>query len=62
MRWGSAEEDVLKQGGILFFVEPKGHVKEDAFKTALDMADKEGLLLQSLLKINYSHAALLVKQ
>jgi ubiquinone/menaquinone biosynthesis C-methylase UbiE len=51
---------VLKQGGKLFLAEPRGHVTATEFKEALALAENADLTVESILKIAYSHAAVLV--
>jgi FkbM family methyltransferase len=53
---------VLKQGGKLLLAEPKGHVSDPEFKASLILAETLDLSTESLLKITYSHAAILIKK
>ena len=51
----------LKPSGILFFAEPAGHVKQEAFQKELDAARQAGLTVVSRPSVRRSHAAVLQK-
>ena len=52
----------LKPGGCIYFAEPKGHVKPDAFEKSIDIAKRCGLLKISSLTVKGSHGAMLIKR
>jgi SAM-dependent methyltransferase len=52
----------LKPDGRLLFVEPRGHVSEDAFAASLAMAEKAGLRVVDRPHIRRDPAALLTKK
>jgi ubiquinone/menaquinone biosynthesis C-methylase UbiE len=49
----------LKPGGLLFFAEPAGHVKQEHFQKELDAARQAGLETVSQPAVRRSHAAVL---
>jgi SAM-dependent methyltransferase len=52
----------LRPGGRVLFAEPKGHVRQPAFRESLSMAERGGLHQISAPQIPWSHAALLEKR
>lgn len=53
--------DVLRPGGRLFIVEPKGHVSKQQFAETSDIAESFGLVEQTAPRVWKSHVALFVK-
>jgi 2-polyprenyl-3-methyl-5-hydroxy-6-metoxy-1,4-benzoquinol methylase len=51
----------LKPGGVVFFAEPSGHVKQAAFEKELEAARQAGLEIVARLCVRRSHAAVLRK-
>ena len=58
-RFFSEIRSVLKPGGRALFAEPKGHVREDAFRDSLAAAERQGLRQVEAPRIARSHAAVL---
>jgi ubiquinone/menaquinone biosynthesis C-methylase UbiE len=54
--------DALKQDGLLFVAEPKGHVIREAFDKLLLLAQRHGFSLLTMPDVPGSHAAVLVKK
>jgi 2-polyprenyl-3-methyl-5-hydroxy-6-metoxy-1,4-benzoquinol methylase len=52
---------LTKQGGSLFFAEPKGHVNQVAFNRSVSIATEAGYTLIESLKVRNSNAVLLRK-
>lgn len=52
----------LKPGGRVLFAEPKGHVKESAFRKSTTIAEAEGFQLIDTPNIPRSHAVVLQNQ
>lgn len=60
-RFFSEVHHTLRPGGRVVFTEPKGHVREHAFRDSLSVAEHSGLHKIDSLQIPWSHAALLEK-
>jgi ubiquinone/menaquinone biosynthesis C-methylase UbiE len=50
----------MKQGGLLCYAEPKGHVKKRDFEATLRLLEKAGFVLKERPKVMRSHAAMLI--
>jgi len=51
----------LKPGGVAFFAEPSGHVKQAAFEKEIEAARQAGLEVEGHPRVRRSHAAVLRK-
>ncbi len=61
VRFFSEVHHVLRPQGRVLFAEPRRHVREDAFRESLSMAERSGLQQVSWLQIRWSRAALFEK-
>jgi len=62
MRFFSEVHHVLRPQGRVLFAEPRRHVREDAFRESLSMAERNGLRQVRWLRIPWSRAMLFEKQ
>jgi ubiquinone/menaquinone biosynthesis C-methylase UbiE len=53
---------LLQSGSFALFAEPRGHVSEAAFNHSLQLASEAGLEVSQNLRVNGSHAVVLVKK
>jgi SAM-dependent methyltransferase len=52
---------MLKNGGLLLFSEPSGHVNVKDFEASVSLAQKAGFKVKSQVKVSRSHSVLLEK-
>jgi len=52
----------MKQGGLFYYAEPKGHVRKRDFEMTLGLLEKAGFLIKERPKVIRSHAAILEKE
>ncbi|MCU0694369.1 MAG: methyltransferase domain-containing protein [Polyangiaceae bacterium] len=49
----------VRPGGLVVFVEPRGHVRRGAFARSLDLADQAGFRPENPLAVRWAHSRLL---